>query len=428
LILAAIEATNDDVSGVDTLAEIQALVASVRNTQAAALAVIRDYDGNNTQPMLTTFANAGLTGVTLINLDGINEYLATMTAAQTDTFAEVQALIDAYNALSPGCDGLDNDNVTLTLAQWHALGYVDITTAAEVAELNDLFDTEDWLVTGSVTATAALVADVIERLRPVPVQPRAAVEPAGDAGSVLAAPTATPSVSPTPAPAAPVASAPVTPKPTAIPVAKPVYPQAPKPGVGIQEVGPGQAQAVVNGEPDSTIIRTLDDVTMQVEVRQEVVVDLLSITTDGQPAQLAESGSLIIHAGGVVVINGVGYKPGTEIDIWLYSTPTRLGTLVADENGAFDASFTIPNSIPAGEHTIKIDGISKSGKLTTVSVGVLVIEPEVASNGVDTGQPVDGDSTGISAQTVAVLGGIVVMLLLVGAGLLVSARRRRRSE
>jgi LPXTG-motif cell wall-anchored protein len=102
--------------------------------------------------------------------------------------------------------------------------------------------------------------------------------------------------------------------------------------------------------------------------------------------------------------------------------------LTADETGAFNAHFTIPKSVPAGEHTIKIDGISKSGKLTTVSVGVLVIEPEVASNGVDTGQPVDGDSTGISAQAVAVLGGIVVMLLLVGAGLLVSARRRRRSE
>jgi hypothetical protein len=169
LILAAIEATNDDVSGVDTLAEIQALVASVRSTQTVALAVIRDYDGNNTQPVLSTFAEAGVSGVTIANLDGINEYLATMTAAQTDTFAEVQALIDAYNALAPGCDGLDNDNVTLTLAQWHALGYVDITTAAEVAELNDLFDTEDWLVTGSVTATAAIVADVIERMRPVPV-------------------------------------------------------------------------------------------------------------------------------------------------------------------------------------------------------------------------------------------------------------------
>ena len=433
LILAAIEATNDDVSGVDTLAEIQALVTSVSNTQAAALAVIRDYDGSNTQPVLSTFAHAGLVGVTATNLDGINEYLATMTAAQTDTYAEVQALIDAYNALSPGCDGVDNNNVNLTLAQWHALGYVDITTAAEVAELNDLFDTEDWLVTGSVTATAAIVADVIERLRPVPVvvpvQPRAAVEPAGESGSVLTAPV-TPTASATPAPVAvtPVVDNPVTPKPTALPVAKPVYPQAPKPGVGIAEVNPGQARAVVSGAQESTIIRTLNETTMEVEVRQEVIVDLMSIMTDGQPAQLSEEGSLIIRPGGRVDIEGSGYRPGTQIDFWFYSTPTRLGTLTADAEGKFSAHFTIPKSAPVGQHTIKIDGISKSGKLTTVSVGVRVVaDDSAATTGANDAANAGSDSgSGFTAQKVAVLGGMAVMLLFVAAGIFVTARRRRR--
>jgi hypothetical protein len=432
LILAAIEATNDDVSGVDTLGEIQALVAGVRSTQAAALAVIRDYDGNNTQPVLSTFAAAGASGVTLANLDGINEYLATMTAAQTDTFAEVQALIDAYNALSPGCDGLDNDNVTLTLDQWHALGYVEVTTAEQVIALDNLFDTEDWLVTGSAPATAAIVADVVERLRPapvvVPLQPRAAVEPAGDAGVTLArpAPTPAPTSSVAPTVVAPMGTTPVEANPTARPVAKPVYPKAPKPGVGIREVAPGQAVVVVDGQTEQSTIRVIDESRLQIDLPGDVSIGLTSITTGGSPAKIGSDGSLLVSSGSFVDIEGTGYKPGTEVDFWMYSTPTHLGTLVADAAGSFTAHFVIPKSIAIGGHTVKIDGVSKSGKLTTVSVGVTVM-PVIIDEGAKVGeQNASGSEFVLSARQAVVIGGIAIMFLLVGAGFVFGGRRRRR--
>jgi len=430
LILAAIEATNDDVSGVDTLGEIQALVASVRSTQAAALAVIRDYAGNNTQPVLSTFAAAGVSGVTLANLDGINDYLATMTAAQTDTFAEVQALIDAYNALSPGCDGIDNNNVTLTQDQWHALGYTEVTTAEQVTALNNLFDTEDWLVSGSAPATAAIVADVVERLRPVVrVQPRAAIEP--DAGSTE--PSRTPTspqapVSNATAPSstlAPVVVRPAPLRPVSIPTATPAYPTAPKPGVGIREVVPGQAVAIVDGQAEQTVIRIIDQSRIQVDLPEDISVRLTSIATGGKPATVGQDGSLLVSSGSFVDIEGAGYKPGTEVDFWIYSTPTHLGTLVADAAGSFTAHFVIPESIAIGSHTVKIDGVSKSGKLTTVSVGVTVV-PVNESEGAEVA---GGDSLvggfALSARQAAVIGGITLMFLLVGAGFVFGGRRRR---
>ena len=154
----------------------------------------------------------------------------------------------------------------------------------------------------------------------------------------------------------------------------------------------------------------------------------MSIMTDGQPAQLSEEGSLIIRPGGRVDIEGSGYRPGTQIDFWFYSTPTRLGTLTADAEGKFSAHFTIPKSAPVGQHTIKIDGISKSGKLTTVSVGVLVVaDDSAATTGANDAANAGSDSgSGFTAQKVAVLGGMAVMLLFVAAGIFVTARRRRR--
>jgi hypothetical protein len=144
------------------------------------------------------------------------------------------------------------------------------------------------------------------------------------------------------------------------------------------------------------------------------------------PATVGTDGSLLVSSGSFVDIEGTGYKPGTEVDFWMYSTPTHLGTLVADAAGSFTAHFVIPESIAIGGHTVKIDGVSKSGKLTTVSVGVTVV-PVNESEGAEVA---GGDSSvggfALSARQAAVIGGIMLMFLLVGAGFVFGARRRRR--
>ena len=89
LVVDAIAATSDDTSGVDSLVEIQAIVTLVRSNQANALAVISSYTGSNTTPTLSTFAAAGVFGVDAQNIGVVNQYLASMTVAQTDTVGEV---------------------------------------------------------------------------------------------------------------------------------------------------------------------------------------------------------------------------------------------------------------------------------------------------------------------------------------------------
>ncbi len=413
-------------SGSDTYAEVKAI--------ADAFTVIRDYDGTNTAPSVADFALLGVVGVGSSDLAGVNSFLATMAPGLTDSLTEIQALVDAFSVLHPGADGIDNDNVDLTAAQWQALGFVDAVTPEDIQALDDLFDTIDWTVavdagTATTSGQAALAA-----LRAV-VAPRSGGDPA-------VAPTATPTPSPTStATATPQPTVSATPAPTATrkpapqpsPSETPVYAAAPKPGAGIVEVAPGEVAAVVDGNEQNAIIEVINDYQVRVTVPNRVIVNLSSILTDGKPAKVASDGALLVVQGTSVDISGSGYMPNSLVDLWIYSTPTHLGTVTADAQGDFSANFPIPVSIPAGDHTVKIDGKDFKGELTTVSVGVRVL-PKSQEASVDSVNPSptatnsaglsDGSSL-VSTTTAVVLGAFLLLLLL---GFFFVAVRRRRAE
>jgi hypothetical protein len=430
--LTAIAATASDGSGINSLAKLQTISNQVNADQDAALALIAAYDGTNTAPSLATFIAAGVSGVDTSNLAGINSFLATMAAGITDSLAEVQALVDAYIVLAPGVDGIDNDNVDLTLAQWQALGFVEALTPADVQALDDLFDTIDWTIavdasTATTSGQAALAA-----LR---VIPRSGGDPA-PAPVVSPTPTATPTAAATPAArptAAPVPAGTRKPAPQPAPTATPVYSNAPQPGDGIQEVAPGMVAAVVDSVDQQPLVEIIKDVTMRITLPQGVQLSLSSILTNGKPAKIANDGAIIVVQGATVQISGIGFTPNSLVDVWIYSTPTHLGTATTDAAGAFTETFPIPANVPAGDHTIKVDGKTSTGKLSTVSVGVRVL-PKSQEASVDTVKPspTATNSAGLSENsslinsTTGILLGAVLLLLILGL-FLIAARRRRSS-
>lgn len=177
LLVAAIANTSDDTLGVDSFAEVQAVVNQVRATQAAALAVISAYNGTNIVPTVNTLQSAGITGVDSSNIGIINQYLATMSAQSTDSVAEVQALVDALSKLMICADGTANENCTFTAAEFHAMGYLDIDTQEEIDALNFNLDTLDLTPTQESIATSEAVRSVVNRFKPAPVTPVTPVTP-----------------------------------------------------------------------------------------------------------------------------------------------------------------------------------------------------------------------------------------------------------
>jgi hypothetical protein len=66
---------------------------------------------------------------------------------------------------------------------------------------------------------------------------------------------------------------------------------------------------------------------------------------------------------------------GTRADVWLFSEPTLVGTALIDANGEFTGEVSIdPNLIPAGEHTLQLQGVGTDGYVKAANLGVLVEE------------------------------------------------------
>jgi hypothetical protein len=124
-----------------------------------------------------------------------------------------------------------------------------------------------------------------------------------------------------------------------------------------------------------------------------------------------------LNAERVVQFSGTGFAPGSKIKVWLFSDPNELTTVTAGPDGTFTGSANLPMGIPAGQHTVQLNGLTKDGQVRSVALGVVVqpdlVVPPVASVGFD-------------------LTGLLNFLWLLAAGVLIWFfivwRRRKKKE
>ena len=139
-VLAAISASADDGSGLDSLSELSTLANSSVAGFTAAVSTLSAYDGSNTAPTLSSYENLGAERVSASNLAAINSIIAQLDSNATDTKAEVQALIDIFLAIENAADGIDNDGANISASQFQTIGISQITTPSETQLMNALLD------------------------------------------------------------------------------------------------------------------------------------------------------------------------------------------------------------------------------------------------------------------------------------------------
>ena len=163
---AAIAASADDGSEVDTLAELESLVAGV-TLPANALAAIRDAaqgdSATATSPAETDYSDAGVTGVNSANLGAINSALntATVNGAAADTTAEIQAIVDAYLAILGAADGSADGDMAPTAVQYAQIGVTGVSSTAAVDLLGSVIDPKSGADVDTVIEVQAL-ADAVK--------------------------------------------------------------------------------------------------------------------------------------------------------------------------------------------------------------------------------------------------------------------------
>ena len=97
----------------------------------------------------------------------------------------------------------------------------------------------------------------------------------------------------------------------------------------------------------------------------------------------------------------------------MFSDPTLMATVVVSDDGSFSTEFLVdPQFLPAGEHTLQIQGVGEDGFIKAANLGVLVQEPVVLT------------SDSASGLLWWVIGAFLVALLLL---VIVVVARRKRS-
>ena len=174
-----------------------------------------------------------------------------------------------------------------------------------------------------------------------------------------------------------------------------------------ERVAPTGSGQVVAG--DGTIVE------VPVEQRgSEAVIEYdgteMAIETGGD-VELVDD-RLVVSDGATVTTSGSGFMPGSIVEVWVFSTPTLLGTAEVDEDGSFSAVYNLPADLAVGVHTLQAEGVTSSGEPRAMALALELFPTAVEL-------PVTGSTHSMD------LVNLTLVLTALG-GMLVLVRRRRQ--
>ncbi|MBT2517102.1 carboxypeptidase regulatory-like domain-containing protein [Streptomyces sp. ISL-90] len=155
-------------------------------------------------------------------------------------------------------------------------------------------------------------------------------------------------------------------------------------------------------------------------------IDVVFGTTppaDAGPKNLTKAQT--VTAGGLLSVTAQGFEPGQSLAMWLQSTPVKLGTVVADADGAITASVAVPVTTPAGvHHLVLVDDEARgyaSEDITVTAASASVASPAAVAGAAATGR------LATTGQDPAPAGLLAGLLLIAGLGAL-ALRRMKPAE
>ncbi len=123
----------------------------------------------------------------------------------------------------------------------------------------------------------------------------------------------------------------------------------------------------LNVEPDAHVNATGLDIS-----GAGFTMALQGQSSDGKPLGVTSDGALILQQDRIAAVEGTGFKPNTEVEIYVFSTPRYLGSVHTDVRGNFKGTVPIPQNLAPGRHTLQSNGFSSTGAIRSLSIGVLL--------------------------------------------------------
>ncbi len=202
-------------------------------------------------------------------------------------------------------------------------------------------------------------------------------------------------------------------------MAEPVYlnGQLPDPQVG-------EPLAVEKNSLAPIDVVTINQQVVQVDSPDGLRMSISVVKDDGELLPIEPSGKIIVERQQNVYVSGKGFTPETEVVVWLFSTPRRLGLVPVKSDGTFGGKVALDESIEVGDHTVQVNGLDQKGVVRSLNVDLEVRRP---TNVMAPLAPADGanENRGGSSN---LWWYFTLALVAATGGLIVVARTRRRRE
>ena len=143
-------------------------------------------------------------------------------------------------------------------------------------------------------------------------------------------------------------------------------------------VGPPEVAKVSAGQSAVQVDGVTTDAVVTRENNQMVVTagslsaTMSSVDKTGNVLPLDSDGTVHLSVGDVIKLSVGGFDPGSTVEVWLFSTPTKLGSLIVGTDGTINGLFSVPAGIKSGSHRVVISAKLANGKPTTFTLGILI--------------------------------------------------------
>jgi hypothetical protein len=135
-------------------------------------------------------------------------------------------------------------------------------------------------------------------------------------------------------------------------------------------VAPGAGAMVINGkEETASVTRANNRLTVGA---RGVSVAFNGISQDGTIIPLDSDGNLRLTGGNSVSIDGAGFAPNEDVEVWMFSTPQLLATVKADSSGKVAGNIKLSSILQDGNHRFVVEGKNAAGTDALVALGIIV--------------------------------------------------------
>jgi len=132
----------------------------------------------------------------------------------------------------------------------------------------------------------------------------------------------------------------------------------------------GEAAATVDGEVVATKLTRVDN--QLVIEAGDISANVYAIDSDSKKVALNNDGVLEISSADTIVFDAEGYEPTSAVEVWLNSSPIRLGVVTADSEGRVSGQYAVPSTVPKGDHRVVLAGRTSSGGDSVIGVGLRI--------------------------------------------------------